>query len=124
MSGRPRRARRPYALAGLLVIAGPLLVGFDLDRGELACEQAAAHLSTCCPDLVFPRWSCVQEGGCTRETDGTLIAEEESECLREESCDAIVGRQICERVEARARAVEDIDGPSIQSLYEQDWLCE
>ncbi|MBK6516743.1 MAG: hypothetical protein IPG04_22190 [Polyangiaceae bacterium] len=102
----------------------PLTLGFDLDRGELACERAAVHLQGCCPALVLPRWGCIQEGGCERETDGTVVALDESDCLREASCDELAARDVCERLAARVRAVQEIDGPTIQALYEEDWLCD
>ena len=99
-------------------------LGFDLDRGELKCEQAAAHLADCCPELVFRREACIQEGGCSRERDATLVASEESDCLRAESCDELVSRGVCERLEARQLEWERVDGPSIHVLYEEDWLCD
>ena len=99
-------------------------LGFDLDRGELKCEQAAAHLADCCPDVVFTRQSCIQEGGCSRGEDATLVASEESDCLRAESCDELESRGICERLLARQTEWERPDGPSIQALYEEDWLCD
>lgn len=102
----------------------PLTLGFDLDRGELACERAALHLLDCCPELSLPRWGCIQQGGCDREADGTVVAREESDCLREASCDDLDARGVCTRLEARIEAVQEVDGPSIQALYEEDWLCD
>lgn len=118
------RARRSVATASCLAIAAALTLGFDLDRGELACEQVAVHLLDCCPDLVLPRWSCIQEGGCERAGEATIVAEEESECLRAMECSDIGEREVCERLEQRILAVEAVDGPSIRALYEEDWLCD
>lgn len=115
------------SLSALVATAVVLLffsLGFDLDRGELKCEQAAAHLAECCPDFVFRRDSCIQEGGCTREEDSMLVASEESDCLRAESCDELVARGVCERLETRQAEWQRVDGPSIQALYEEDWLCD
>jgi hypothetical protein len=119
------QARR--SLSALVATAVVLLffsLGFDLDRGELKCEQAAAHLAECCPEVVFRRDSCIQEGGCSREHDATLVASAESDCLRAESCDELVARGVCERIEERQNDWERVDGPSIQVLYEEDWLCD
>ncbi len=117
-------ARR--SLSALVFTAVLLLfsLGFDLDRGELKCEQAAAYLAECCPDVVFSRASCIQEGGCSRGEDAMLIASEESDCLRNASCDELQGRDVCERLLARQEAWESPDGPSIHTLYEEDWLCD
>jgi hypothetical protein len=111
-----------------LVVAAVLLLffslGFDLDRGELKCEQAAVHLAECCPDVFFRQDSCIQEGGCARTEDATLVASDESDCLRAESCDEVTARGVCERLATRIQRWEAIDGPPIQALYEEDWLCD
>lgn len=128
----PGRGHRPSvkavrSLSALVATAVVLLffsLGFDLDRGELKCEQAAVHLAECCPDFVFGRSGCIQEGGCSREEDGTLVASEESDCLRAESCDELVARGVCERLVNRQEEWERSDGPPIQALYEEDWLCD
>lgn len=119
------KARR--SLSALVAAAVVLLffsLGFDLDRGELKCEQAAVHLAECCPEVAFTRESCIQEGGCSREGESTLVTAEESDCLRAESCDELVARRVCDRLNVRQNEWERVDGPSIQALYEEDWLCE
>jgi len=118
-------ARR--SLSALVATAVVLLffsLGFDLDRGELKCEQAAVHLAECCPEVVFDRASCIQEGGCERDGDSMLVASDESDCLRAESCDELLARNVCERLRTRKVEWERTDGPSIQKLYEEDWLCD
>lgn len=115
--------RRRLALGSLAPFVF-LLLGFDLDEGELKCEQAAAHVQECCPDVTFPRLACIQQGGCDREEDETLVARDESDCLRDLSCDELAERDICARIAARIARVGDVDGPTIQELYEEDWLCE
>ncbi len=99
-------------------------LGFDLDRGELKCEQAAVHLSECCPDVVLVRSSCIQEGGCGRSEESTIVTMEESDCIRSSSCDELAEQGLCERLQARIDLLEDPDGPSIQTLYQEDSLCD
>ncbi|NUP10984.1 MAG: hypothetical protein HOW73_33475 [Polyangiaceae bacterium] len=124
MRNDARRTRLGFIpLSFVLAIASGSL-GFDLDRGELACEQAAQHLMDCCPELQLPRWTCIQEGGCTRELDGTLIAEGESDCLRSMECAEIAAAEVCERLAARIEAEADPQGPPLYQLYQEDWLCD
>ncbi len=110
------------AAAGLLVAC--LLLGFGLDAGELACEQAAAHLIECCPELDPTRMDCSQAGGCSRSEQATTVAEEESDCIRDSSCEDILARRVCERLDARIIAAGEAGGPSAVQLYEADWLCD
>lgn len=130
MSRSPARApvpgpRRCAALAvALLAPLALVSLGFDLDRGELKCEQAAIALAECCPDLVFGRESCVQEGGCERDEEGTILTMEESDCLREDACEEIVARNVCERLRLRMGAARDPEGPGLGNLVEGDPLCE
>lgn len=110
--------------AAILTPFALFTLGFDLDRGELKCEQAAIALAECCPDLVFTRESCVQEGGCERDEEGTIVTMEESDCIREASCEDIVARNVCERLSARMGAARDPEGPGLGNLVEGDPLCE
>lgn len=101
-----------------------LLLGFGLDRGELGCEQATAHLAECCPGFPVERVGCIQEGGCEREAEGTLLTLAESECLTAFSCEEIRAGQRCERLLERLDALEDLEGPSLAELHAGDPLCE
>lgn len=109
---------------GLLAGACLVLVGFGLDKGELACEQAAVHLSECCPDFDITRMDCTQEGGCTRTRESSAVALEESECIRAASCDDIKARRVCERLDVRVIEAAEGGGPDTSELYEVDWLCD
>lgn len=124
---RPPRARR-RALGALPVVAlAPLslvLFGFGLDRGELDCEKAVAHLVTCCPDLPADRVGCIQEGGCEREQDGTLMSEAESECLASASCAEVEAKGLCQALLQRNADLLDPEGPTLAELQEGDPLCE
>ena len=121
-----RLASIPVPLRALAVLTAVslTLLGFGLDKGELACEQAAVHLQECCPDFDITTMDCTQEGGCTRRREATAVAEEESECIRAASCDDIVARRVCERLDARVVEAAEGGGPDIGELYRADWLCD
>ncbi len=115
---------RPALSALMLGPLALLLLGFGLDRGELGCEQATAHLAECCPGFPVERVGCIQEGGCEREAEGTLLTLAESECLIATSCEEIRADQRCERLLERLDALEDLEGPSLAQLHAGDPLCE
>jgi hypothetical protein len=113
--------RTPYG-AGLLALFFAL--GFDLDRGELLCEQTAAHLLECCPELQFDRTSCIQPGGCDRVDEETLVSSDESDCIQDLGCVEIAERDICGRIEERIALLDTPKGPTIQELYRADPVCQ
>ncbi len=115
---------RRFGSVTLLFVASVILLGFGLDKGELACERAAVHLQECCPDLDISRMDCTQDGGCDRKQESTAVAEEESECIRASSCDDIVARRVCERLTARVVEAGEAGGPNTTELYQVDWLCD
>lgn len=121
-----RTAWLPAPLVTLIALAGLSLVllGFGLDKGELACEQAAIALQVCCPDLDVGRLDCTQVGGCSRRRESTAVTEEESTCIREASCEDILERRVCERLVSRVVEAGEAGGPTIGDLYEADPLCE
>jgi hypothetical protein len=119
-----RFLRSSLAATGL-ALGALVTLGFGLDRGELKCEQGAAYLAECCPELDIGRMNCGQEGGCDREAEGTILAEEESECIRESPCGDIRARDVCGRLEVRIARTHDAEEmPTMQELYEEDWLCD
>lgn len=118
-----RRVRRGVAALGLAV-ALAVSFGFDLDRGELHCEQAANQLFECCPDLHLPYDACVQAGGCERTSDDMILSDAEAKCLTHATCDQIAAADTCARIEARVEAFKETDGPSLAELYRLDDLCE
>ncbi len=117
------RARQGVAALGV-VLALSLSLGFDLDRGELHCEQAANQLLECCPDLHLPYDACVQAGGCERANDDMILSDAEAKCLTHATCDQLEAAQTCTRLESRIEAFKETDGPSLAELYRLDDLCE
>jgi hypothetical protein len=80
------------ALLALATLTG----GFGIDRDELACEQAVAHLADCCPGFDANRWSCVSySGGCGNGSTPD-ISVEAGECIAHASCDDLVRSGSCD----------------------------
>jgi hypothetical protein len=73
------------------------------DRDEFECEQAVAHLSECCPGFRPGELACRNEQGCGSETHAALDMDESS-CLQEKTCDALVAEGLCGRAQA-ARSI-------------------
>jgi hypothetical protein len=75
----------------------------------LQCEEAIAHLQSCCPDL-YSTHACGD--GC-----GTVMLEGgESQCILERDCDELEKANVCERVEALSET--DLDDDHLRS-----WVC-
>lgn len=126
MLRRMRAASLPAPLATAIVLFGTSLIlcGFGLDKGELACEQAAVALQACCPDLDVTQMDCTQVGGCSRSRESTAVTVEESDCIRKSSCEDIRERRVCERLTSRVVEAGEAGGPTIGDLYEADPLCD
>jgi hypothetical protein len=91
---RTATAMLALALASYVAAVGPAEIRAD----DLLCEEAAARLKDCCPDLDPARIRC--DHGCDNER--LAIDESESECIRDLDCDAVKEQRVCERVLARA----------------------
>jgi hypothetical protein len=99
---RPRPSRPPRevsrrilgaALAALL--SGAVTCTFRTE--DLYCEEAFAHLTTCCPELSDYPLDCYgARQGC--ESVGQIsLTEEESECVLDRDCDTLRSSGVCER---------------------------
>ena len=95
---RARNAPLPY---GIWIVAGAvwLCLGVLRDAAfpedELQCEEAAAHLQSCCAQgpSLFCRFE--KEGGCDYAQPDLSPAE--SRCIRALSCAEIRDRMLCTR---------------------------
>jgi hypothetical protein len=70
----------------------------------LACEEAVAHLESCCPDLHVEPNACAysydHDSGCGSSTDRyeyPALTTLESQCIRDRGCGDIVRGGMCER---------------------------
>lgn len=103
---------------GLLVALGIALImacGNNDDDGDaddnqfrpdvIDCESAVAHLKNCCPDLDPSLITChhfyLHDEGCgdsrTEQQDPDLN-QDQSDCIRDQSCQAIQAHGVCKRV--------------------------
>jgi hypothetical protein len=89
MSVSPRRWLRAAALPWLLLAT----LGFDIDEDELHCEEAVAHLQSCCPDLDPKTVDCNYQVCSSPD-----LSRAQAECIEELSCEVIVEKRLCERV--------------------------
>lgn len=85
-----------------------------LDRTEVLCEEAIAHLEDCCGSLNAYN-VCGNADGCNPVT---TLSQEESACILELSCSPKM-RQVCDRVEALSAAV---DSEIVGEVQEQE-IC-
>jgi hypothetical protein len=72
-----------------------------------ACEEAVAHLASCCPDFIATNARCVYDhhstDGCdsyTKIHEDPAISLTEAECVLDMDCGTIRQRGICERAAA------------------------
>ena len=120
-----RAALARAASAGAALAATTLfLFGFGLDEGELDCERAVAHVLECCPDFPAYLVDCMQEGGCDRERESTLVTETESDCITAASCEEVAERGLCGALLQRREDLRTPDGPTLAELQKGDPLCD
>jgi hypothetical protein len=120
------------AIGGVAAVVVSLLVtshaSNDVDDDDnfredvLMCEEAAAHLSSCCPGITYPDLKCrhrvfhEEDHGCTTSTvrheeTHPAIPLAESRCIRAMSCRELVDNDVCER----ARALKSITSGYVRS---------
>jgi hypothetical protein len=83
-----------FVLAGLVGLALSLSCG-DIAEDELACEQGAARLEACCPQINPVRINCRNQPGCNGNL-APVLNERASTCLTEASCADLGERGICD----------------------------
>lgn len=93
------RAPSTLALATLMLFG---LRCLDDDGGiredEFACEEAAAHLDDCCPQVDTQSIDCDYWSGCG-STNPTLLTISESQCITDLDCDTLVESGICDELD-------------------------
>ena len=92
-----KRRRNPIPIVLGFLALGALTCGIRED--ELRCEEAAAHLTDCCPGFDAKRLDCYYAStGCGIVYP--VIDIEESRCIAALKCDQIVAAGICSRAQA------------------------
>ena len=93
MSDRLLRAVLVALVLGLTVRCGP-----GITSDEFHCEAAMAHLAECCPDFPLRKMTCESvPQGCGYALRSQIDLDE-ANCLRDLSCDRIVGDGLCDVV--------------------------
>lgn len=89
--------RRSLAAAAAAVVALALAMpALSSDSSEFACEEAVAHLVSCCAGLPPTRFDCLLEPGCGSEMAPTIDFDiRESSCIKAMSCQQIQERGVC-----------------------------
>ena len=90
-----------------LLACSALSLGAGIDPGELFCEDAVAHLASCCANFVPTRISCYytnnSSGGCSSgvlDVTYPVLSEAESRCILALDCPTIMERALCPAVAA------------------------
>jgi hypothetical protein len=84
---------RSALIAGAVFIA---LACGNIREDELECEEAVAKLDSCCSNFDSSPIQCTFQSDCSSTTYPDLD-EPTSRCIRDESCDVIVGTGVCAR---------------------------
>jgi hypothetical protein len=91
----------------------------------IACEEAVEKLVECCPDLPARAIDCRYlhrrdewSVGCTSsgsydEYSYPALNQTESACIKESSCQALIGARVCERARVATPYVDSDKTPSI-----------
>lgn len=112
MKRTPRFQRTPPLGAALALVIAAFLACDDNDKEDddqfredvIWCEEAAAHLSECCPKLDVTALGCrfyySRHEGCgsvTTTSTEPAFTKDESKCMRDTSCSVLVSSGVCER---------------------------
>jgi hypothetical protein len=95
------RRRAHHDLSALMTAAAVALLfacGDALQQDELDCEEAVSHLEGCCRGFNSSGLRCVDKQGCD-SSEYPDISEQQSACIRAESCQELVATGVCERAQ-------------------------
>jgi hypothetical protein len=100
MNRKPLRWSRGFTLS--LFVAVTLACGVRQD--EFDCENAVAHLRQCCPGFNPSAVQCnyIPAQGCDDTTTYPEYDIVESDCIRAESCSALIATGVCDRATRRS----------------------
>lgn len=97
------------ALAGGTVFVASMIVALPAlssDGTEFACEEAVAHLASCCPDLEPKAFDCRRGFSCAGdEVANTDLDLATSNCIQEMSCARIQEENLCVTAQQNPEAV-------------------
>lgn len=91
--------RSLVAAVGAVVTVSLAMPALSSDSSEFACEEAVAHLVSCCDGLPPTRFDCFLEPGCGSEMAPTVDFDvHASGCIKAMSCQRIQERGLCEQL--------------------------
>lgn len=96
----PELSRRVLCVAFAALLSGAVTCSFRVD--DLHCEEAAAHLTECCPELESYVLDCSGERQACESEPTITFTQQESDCLLERDCDTLARDRVCERFVTRA----------------------
>ena len=98
MIERPARHRRKFLVRiALACVALASLSAFGVDKEELDCEQAVAHLIACCPGFDARSIVCEHGAGCGGSSSRVDLNLARSGCILGASCEDLVASGACEQ---------------------------
>ncbi len=99
MIERPPAGRRKFLLRAVLACTALVgLAAFGVDKEELDCEQAVAHMVECCPDFDARTINCSRSGcGGTSSYSGIDLSYARSSCILGASCEVLRKSGACEQ---------------------------
>jgi hypothetical protein len=95
-AGVKRRAGTAFVTAGILAVL--FACGNPLLQEELDCEEAVSVLDKCCPGFAGSLLQCEYTSDCSGTTY-PAISEDQSACIRGESCDTLRSSGVCDRAQ-------------------------
>lgn len=90
---------RANRFAVIVFVVCLVLAGYacgEIRPDEIECEEAAAHLSHCCPAVDARGWNCEYQTTCG-ETLRPSFSIKTSKCIRKETCEVLVASGTCAR---------------------------
>jgi hypothetical protein len=105
------------------VIALTFACGDALKQDELDCEEAVSSLEGCCPGFDAKQIQCISQQSCD-SSQYPAISEEQSACIRAESCAQLVASGVCQRAQQAWPVTNDGNYGSTPSPHAQpDQVC-
>jgi hypothetical protein len=102
LRGRVGSRRRAGHCGSALITAGAVALlfacGDALQQDELDCEEAVSRLEGCCPGFNTVGLRCIDQQSCDT-SEYPDISEQQSACIRAESCQELVATGVCERAQ-------------------------
>jgi hypothetical protein len=102
----------PIALFLLLLTARPTRANDDVRPDVLMCEEAVAHLASCCPQFEAGRLHCeFGDEGCGDVKLAPVFSEDDSQCIVATTCAGLVADGVCARAQEATNGRVECSSP-------------